>query len=193
MGTRAKVGVTSGIPVHFCQMDNKCAQELIENVDFPGSDITFLYSPDARHCQQLCTEHPSCLFFTFVRHDWTRDKRNFYCYIKSTPSLKPNVQTPLQRVTSGFSLKNCTSELQQPDRSQLYQNMDFLGPNYKSLFTSSDEECQRVCTQDRHCRFFTFVNGVFTPETIRYNWPFPFLLHVHVSGYAVPIPVGAKG
>ncbi|XP_047200199.1 coagulation factor XI-like, partial [Hippoglossus stenolepis] len=165
----------------FCSLcfSQECAQELIENVDFPGSDITFLYSPDARHCQQLCTEHPSCLFFTFVRHDWTRDNRNFYCYIKSTPSLKPTVQTPLQGVTSGFSLKNCTSELEQPSRSQLYHNVDFLGANYKSLFTSSDEECQRVCTQDPHCRFFTFVNGVFTPETIRYkchlkhNWSVP--------------------
>ncbi|XP_060948416.1 coagulation factor XI-like isoform X2 [Limanda limanda] len=147
----------------------ECAQELIENVDFPGSDITFLYSPDARHCQQLCTEHPSCLFFTFVRQDWTRDNRNFYCYLKSTPSLKPKVRTPLQGVTSGFSLKNCPSELEQPCRSQLYKNVDFLGADYKSLFTSSDEECHRVCTQDPHCRFFTFVNDAFRLSDIRYK------------------------
>ncbi|XP_034456229.1 coagulation factor XI-like, partial [Hippoglossus hippoglossus] len=88
-----------------------CAQEFIENVNFPGSDITTLCSPDARHCQQLCTEHPSCLFFTFLRHDWTKDKRKFYCYLKSTPSKKPNVRTPLQGVTSGFSLKYCNPEL----------------------------------------------------------------------------------
>ncbi|XP_060948418.1 coagulation factor XI-like [Limanda limanda] len=158
----------------------ECAQELMENVDFPGSDITFLYSPDARHCQQLCTEHPSCLFFTFVRQDWTRDNRNFYCFLKSTPSQEPNVRRPLQGVTSGFSLKNCTSELEQPCQSQLYQNVDFLGADYKFFFTSSDEECHRVCTQDPHCRFFTFVNGVFTPETIirykchlKHSWSVP--------------------
>ena len=59
---------------------------------------------------------------------------------------------------------------EQPSQSQLYKNVDFPGADYKSLFTSSDAECQRVCTQDPGCRFFTFVNDVFTPETIRYNW-----------------------
>ncbi|XP_062265316.1 coagulation factor XI-like [Platichthys flesus] len=148
----------------------ECTQELNVNVDFPGSDLTFLYSPDAKHCQQLCTEHPSCLFFSFLRHDWTGDDRNFYCYLKSTPSQEPKVRTPLQGVTSGFSLKNCTSELEQPCQSQLYQNVDFLGADYKFSFTSNDEECHRICTQDPHCRFFTFVNGLFTPETlIRYK------------------------
>lgn len=33
--------------------------------------------------------------------------RNFYCYLKSTPSGQPNIQTPLQGVTSGYSLKPC--------------------------------------------------------------------------------------
>ncbi|XP_019946465.2 coagulation factor XI-like [Paralichthys olivaceus] len=149
----------------FC-FSQECGQELFVNVDFPGTDITFLYSPDVKHCQQLCTEHPSCLFFTFIRQDWTRDNRNFYCYLKVPPSLKP--KAPLQGVTSGFSLKKCPSELQQC-QSQLYQNVDFLGADYRSLFTSSDEECQRVCTQDPDCRFFTFVNGIFTPENIRYK------------------------
>ena len=59
---------------------------------------------------------------------------------------------------------------EQPCQSQLYHNVDFRGADYKFLFTSSDEECQRVCTQDPHCRFFTFANSVFTAENIRYNW-----------------------
>ena len=59
---------------------------------------------------------------------------------------------------------------EQPCQSQLYHNVDFPGADFKVLFTSSDEECQRVCTQDPHCRFFTFANSVFTPENIRYNW-----------------------
>ncbi|XP_053302483.1 plasma kallikrein [Pleuronectes platessa] len=158
----------------------ECAEELMENVDFPGSDLTFLYSPDARHCQQLCTEHPSCLFFTFVRQDWTRDNSHFHCLLKSTPSQEPKVRTPLQGVTSGFSLKNCTSELEQPCQSQLYQNVDFLGSDYKFFFTSSGEECHRICTEDPHCRFFTFANGVFTPSTIirykchlKHSWSVP--------------------
>nr|XP_046274228.1 coagulation factor XI-like [Scatophagus argus] len=149
-------------------ISQECRRELLENMDFPGTDIKFVYSPDAEHCQQLCTEHPSCLFFTFVRPDWTRDNRHFYCYLKSTPSGQPNVQTPLLGVTSGYSLKPCQPE-SEPCLSNVYQNVDFLGADYQTLFTANYDECQRVCTQDPACQFFTFVNGVFTPEKIRYK------------------------
>lgn len=36
--------------------------------------------------------------------------RHFYCYLKSTPSGRPNVQTPLLGVTSGYSLKHCNPD-----------------------------------------------------------------------------------
>ena len=52
-----------------------CKAQHEVDVDFPGTDITSVYSPDADHCQQLCTQHPSCLFFTFIRGNWTRDNR----------------------------------------------------------------------------------------------------------------------
>uniref|UniRef100_A0A667WRZ7 Apple domain-containing protein n=1 Tax=Myripristis murdjan TaxID=586833 RepID=A0A667WRZ7_9TELE len=142
----------------------ECVRELLENVDFPGTDLTQLYSPDVNHCQLLCTQHPSCLFFTFIRADWTRDNRHFYCYLKSTPSGQPNVQKPLLGVTSGYSLKPCD-----PCLSQVYENVDFYGADYQTLFTVSYEECQRACTNDPSCQFFTFFNGIFTPEKIRYK------------------------
>lgn len=49
----------------------------------------------------------------------------------------------------------------------VYQNVDFLGADYKTLFTANYEDCQRVCTEDPFCQFFTFVNKDFTPENIR--------------------------
>lgn len=52
-----------------------CRSEFVENIDFPGSDIKYVYAADATHCQHLCTHHPSCLFFTFLRRDWIRDRR----------------------------------------------------------------------------------------------------------------------
>ncbi|XP_040908929.1 coagulation factor XI-like [Toxotes jaculatrix] len=172
----------------------ECNREFLENIDFPGTDITFLYSPDVEHCQQLCTQHPSCLFFTFLGPDWTRDNRQFYCYLKSTPSGTPTVQTPLLHVTSGFSLKNCNPD-PQPCLSKVYQNVDFLGADYRSLFTSDYEECQRVCTQDPQCQFFTFLNNLFSTEKIRYkchlkySWTVPRTLNVNrkagvVSGFS---------
>lgn len=53
----------------------ECNPEVVKNVDFSGGDIASLFSPDVKHCQLLCTQHPSCLFFTFLRADWTGDNR----------------------------------------------------------------------------------------------------------------------
>ncbi|KAM7383976.1 hypothetical protein PAMA_011361 [Pampus argenteus] len=146
----------------------ECIQELLENVDLPGTDIKVLYSPDVKHCQQLCTQHPSCRFFTFIRPDWTKDNRHFHCYLKSTDSGQPNVKTPLPGVTSGFSLKTCEPH-KRDCYPQVYQDLDFLGADYRSLFTADYQECQRICTHDPGCQFFTFVNEVFTPQEIRYK------------------------
>lgn len=57
----------------FCS--SACNPNILLNMDFPGNDITFLYSPDVNHCQLLCTQHPSCLFFSFIHADWTHDDR----------------------------------------------------------------------------------------------------------------------
>ncbi|XP_061738497.1 plasma kallikrein-like [Nerophis ophidion] len=165
-------------------LSQECLRDRLENVDFPGTDLKFLYSPDADHCQHLCTQHPGCLFFTFIRADWTKDDRHFYCYLKSTSSGQPKVRTPLMGVTSGFSLKSCSPD-PQPCLPRVYQNVDFLGADYRTLFTADYEECQRVCTQDPSCQFFTFVNAVFSPEKIRYkchlkfSWSLPRTLNVN--------------
>lgn len=63
------------VNVSLLCISSECSREFLENVDFPGTDITSVYSPDVEHCQLLCTQHPSCLFFTFVRADWTVDNR----------------------------------------------------------------------------------------------------------------------
>uniref|UniRef100_A0A672H632 Apple domain-containing protein n=1 Tax=Salarias fasciatus TaxID=181472 RepID=A0A672H632_SALFA len=153
----------------------ECNQQFLENIDFPGTDIMFVYSPDAEHCQMICTQHPTCLFFTFVRPDWTRDTRHFYCYLKSTPTGTPNKQTPLLGVTSGYSLKSW------PCLPKVYQNTDFLGADYKTFFTADYEECQRACTYDPNCHFFTFINELFTTLNMRYK------CHLKFSG-SVPRP-----
>ncbi|MEQ2312666.1 hypothetical protein AMECASPLE_033570, partial [Ameca splendens] len=174
-----------------------CTDGLLENVDFPGSDITVLYSPTVEHCQKLCTEHPSCLFFTFIRPDWTRDNRHFQCYLKSTPSGQPSSRSPLLGVTSGFALKSCNPNTR-PCFSQVFQNVDFLGADYRALFTPDYEECQRVCTQDPGCQFFTFLNGEFTDNNYRFKCHLKFSWNVPrtlvekktgvTSGFAQKLP-----
>ncbi|KAI4881081.1 hypothetical protein NFI96_000765, partial [Prochilodus magdalenae] len=48
-------------------------QELRVDIDYTGDDIQQIYSPDASHCQLACTEHNYCLYFAFLRSDWTTD------------------------------------------------------------------------------------------------------------------------
>ncbi|XP_068432148.1 coagulation factor XI-like [Clinocottus analis] len=176
--------------IYTLSFSQECHPQLLENIDFPGTDIKFVYSPDANHCQQLCTQDPACLYFTFVRADWTEDDRHFYCYLKSSPSGQPNKRTPLQGVTSGFSLKPCSPD-PEPCLPQLYHNIDFTGADYRTLFTADYEECQRVCTQDPTCQFFTFVNAAFTSEKIRYkcnlkfSWAVPIIPNIQTKFDAV--------
>lgn len=145
-------------------MSQVCNPELLENEEFFGRELKSVFSPDVNHCQQLCTQHPSCSFFTFIQPDSMNVDRHFHCYLKSGS----RTQSTLTGVTSGFSLKNCHLD-PQPCLSRVYHGVDFFGGDYKTLFTSDYEGCQRVCTNDPHCQFFTFFNGSFESVNYRYK------------------------
>uniref|UniRef100_A0A3Q2D1Q1 Coagulation factor XI-like n=1 Tax=Cyprinodon variegatus TaxID=28743 RepID=A0A3Q2D1Q1_CYPVA len=147
----------------------------LENVDFPGSDIANLYSPSAQHCQELCTQHPSCLFFSFNRPD--KSLGTFQCFLKSSSSGHPRSQVLLLGVTSGYSLKPCNLD-SKPCFPQIFENLDFHGGDYRTFFTVNFEECQRVCTEDPVCQYFTFVTGNFTTLDIRYKCHLKFSWNV---------------
>ncbi|XP_070778230.1 coagulation factor XI-like [Enoplosus armatus] len=149
-------------------ISQECTPELLENENFPGTDIQFLYSPDVEHCQLLCTQHPSCRFFTFVRSNSSDEKQHFHCNLKFTPSGEPYVRTSAQGFTSGFSLKPCNTD-SKPCLSQVYYGVDFYGADYQTLFTANYEECQRACTHNPSCQFFTFISGNFTSAEYRYK------------------------
>ncbi|KAI3358005.1 hypothetical protein L3Q82_003026 [Scortum barcoo] len=146
----------------------ECSRELLVNVDLLGTDIEFFYAPDTEHCQQLCTEHPSCNFFTFVRPDSSDEKKYFQCHLKSAHSGVPMGRATHLGVTSGFSLKHCSTD-SEPCLSQVYQDVVFHGEDYQTLFTADYEECQRACTHYPSCQFFTFNNGNFIPTEYRYK------------------------
>ncbi|KAG5842330.1 hypothetical protein ANANG_G00176490 [Anguilla anguilla] len=148
-------------------LSEECVRELQVDVDFPGSDVQQILSPDAHHCQLACTQHHHCLFFTFVRPEWTRDKRQFYCYLKHTDSGKPAKITSLSGVTSGYSMKTCKDRSPQTCLSTVYKNVDFTGADYTSLFTADYEDCQSTCTKDPDCQFFSFLNQDFPTSKYR--------------------------
>ncbi|KAL7382746.1 hypothetical protein ABVT39_027188 [Epinephelus coioides] len=180
---------------------DSCRQALLRDVDFPGSDIKHVTSPDAEHCQLLCTQHPACRFFTFLRPDWTRDNRQFFCYLKASPSGQPRVQNTLHGHTSGFSLKPCNPDPKSCLRG-VYHHVDFPGADFRTLFTANYEECQRECTRDPACQFFTFIKGNYRDERTRYkcylkfSWTVPRTPTVLakggiVSGFSHNLPINS--
>ncbi|XP_030596342.1 coagulation factor XI-like [Archocentrus centrarchus] len=143
----------------------ECNRALVENMDFPGSDITFLYSPDVKHCQLLCTQHPSCSFFTFVRPDWTRDDRydrhlfclRYKCHLKFSWNV---ARTPIivrkAGATSGFSHKvHQTEYFDKECQRKLFPSTDIPGNDFLSLPAVSPEHCQILCSAHPRCTYFT--------------------------------------
>nr|BAG66037.1 goosefish kalliklectin [Lophiomus setigerus] len=171
------VGLLSVCSISFAQ---ECIPQLVKDMDFPGSDIENVFAPDAEHCQKLCTEHPKCLFFTFVEPEWTRDSRNYYCYLKYTSTGKPNSQVVVVDATAGYSLKPSCPK-QKSCVSKVYEDVDFNGADYESLFVDNQNECQKVCTNDPFCQFFTFVNEGYKQQNIRnkchlkFSWTVPII------------------
>ncbi|KAM9340377.1 plasma kallikrein-like [Symphorus nematophorus] len=167
-----------------------CRRELLKDIDFPGADIVQIFAADAEHCQILCTQHLTCRFFSFLRADWKEDNRNFRCYLKGNPSGRPKVHKQWAGHTSGFSLKTCHPD-PQPCLSQVYHNTDFFGADYRQLFTEDYGECQRACTHDPGCQFFTFLTQDFKPEQysykchLKFSWPVPKIPHVTRDGTKV--------
>ncbi|XP_051892507.1 coagulation factor XI-like isoform X2 [Pristis pectinata] len=163
-GTPSKIttleNVVSGFPLRECASNksvSECRSEIFEDIDFPGNDITWVLAPDVSFCQKVCTYHPTCLFFTFVKREWSTDHRRFYCYLKQTASGMPSRLTMLQNVVSGFSLKWCKT-LISPCVSDVYEGLDFPGEDFHNSNTRNYQDCQKECTNNKQCQFFTYVN-----------------------------------
>ncbi|XP_017310654.1 plasma kallikrein [Ictalurus punctatus] len=172
MGVYLLILLLSVFPESFSKV-----QELKVDLDFPGDDILQIYSPDAQHCQLACTQHHSCLFFTFLRADWSKDNRKFYCYLKHTASGMPSLVVDLRGVTSGFSL---SSEYKKNAcLSSIYQDIDFPGSDYLNLPLNTSDDCQKKCTSDPDCKFFSFTTENFPDANTRkkcflkYSWTVP--------------------
>ncbi|KAK5618602.1 hypothetical protein CRENBAI_015666 [Crenichthys baileyi] len=154
--------------LHLCDTSFGCNSELRRDWDFPGSDNQILFSPDAEHCQHLCTQEASCLFWAFIGPDCKADNRHFHCFLKATPSGKPIYQNFKQGTTAGYSLKSC-NPYPKPSLCNVYKDVDFPGADYRTFFTVDYKQCQRACTDDPGCQFFSFLSRTFSNPNVRYK------------------------
>ncbi|KAF6084209.1 kallikrein B1 [Phyllostomus discolor] len=144
----------------FATVSGGCLTQLHKDVFFRGGDVSAVYSPSAKHCQAVCTFHPKCLLFSFLPESSTSDTdKKFGCF------LKDSVTGTLPRMSrtgaiSGPSLKQCGHRISACHRDT-YEGIDMRGDNFNASKVESVEECQRRCTNNIHCNFFTYATRAF--------------------------------
>uniref|UniRef100_H0V4A7 Kallikrein B1 n=1 Tax=Cavia porcellus TaxID=10141 RepID=H0V4A7_CAVPO len=119
-----------------------------------------MFTPDAQYCQMMCTFHPRCLLFSFFPASSTNDiTKRFGCFLKdSVTGTLPRVHRT--NAVSGHSLKQCGHLISACHRD-VYEGMDMRGVNFNVSKVKSVEECQKLCTNNIHCQFFTYATQMF--------------------------------
>ncbi|XP_078538994.1 coagulation factor XI-like [Lissotriton helveticus] len=133
---------------------------LLENVDFPGSDIERILTPDAECCQIYCTAHFRCTFFTFIlRHP---DIPSYTCLLKFTNNGLPLRRATLANAVSGFRL-SAVDPNKHSCFTKTYKDVDFFGSDIRAVIRENPTECQDSCTNSPDCQFFTYVTEQYNP------------------------------
>ncbi|XP_055970158.1 coagulation factor XI isoform X1 [Sorex fumeus] len=149
--------------VHFllcASVSGECVTKLFKGIYYQGGDITTVFTPNAKHCQLVCTLHPRCLLFSFMTSSSSDDPTKWFTCI-----LKDSVTETLPRVNmtgaiSGYSFKQCPHQLSACNK-HIYVGLDMKGMNYNGSVTKNVQECQEKCTNDNHCHFFTYATRQF--------------------------------
>ncbi|XP_058694701.1 plasma kallikrein-like isoform X4 [Poecile atricapillus] len=138
---------------------SECVTQIYENTFFQGGDLTTVFTPTANYCQIVCTYHPTCLLFTYLPATWTKDPaKRFSCYLKdSDTEMLPKVD--MEGAISGHSLKQCNQITAcSPD---VHVGLDMEGNIFDITMADSYQECQKRCTNDNRCHFFTYASEAF--------------------------------
>ncbi|XP_074897739.1 coagulation factor XI-like isoform X3 [Buteo buteo] len=145
---------------------SECVTQLYENTYFQGGDLATVFTPSANYCQVVCTYHPTCLLFTYLPAAWTKDPaKRFSCYLKdSDTEMLPKVD--MEGAISGHSLKQCNIQISacSPD---VHIGLDMEGKIDDVTMADSYQQCQKRCTNDNHCHFFTYASETFHNASFR--------------------------
>ncbi|XP_074444332.1 coagulation factor XI-like isoform X2 [Larus michahellis] len=156
---------------------SECVTQIYENTYFQGGDLATFFTPSANYCQVVCTYHPTCLLFTYLPAAWTKEPaKRFSCYLKdSDTEMLPKVD--MEGAISGHSLKQCNIQISacSPD---VHIGLDMEGKIYDVAVADSYQQCQKRCTNDNHCHFFTYASETFHNASFRKKC---FLKHTSVG------------
>ncbi|XP_010157092.1 PREDICTED: coagulation factor XI-like, partial [Eurypyga helias] len=150
----------------FCYSVSECVTQIYENTYFQGGDLATIFTPSANYCQVVCTYHPTCLLFTYLPAASTEDPaKRFSCYLKdSDAEMLPEVD--MEGAISGHSLKQCNIQISacSPD---VHIGLDMEGKIYDVTVAGSYQQCQKRCSNDYHCHFFTYASETFHNASMR--------------------------
>ncbi|XP_048085143.1 uncharacterized protein LOC125285004 [Alosa alosa] len=131
----------------------ECIPDLRVNVDFPGSDVLQIFFPDVLHYQRACSQHHSCQFFTFIRPEWTRDSRCLMNHHTTTVKVCEVCNCPCLPRQFCCYLKHTESG----------------APSRVTELEGTSRDCQRACTSDPGCQFFSWLNDDFARPHYKYK------------------------
>ncbi|ELK08847.1 Plasma kallikrein, partial [Pteropus alecto] len=146
----------------------ECRTRLYKNTFFRGGDVTAMYTPNAQHCQKMCTFHPRCLLFSFLPVGSTNDTdKRFGCFLKdSTTGILPRVSRT--SAISGHSLKQCGHRIS-GCHMNMFQHLEFSDVDVARVTAPDAFVCRVICTYHPNCLFFTFYTNDWTVESQRVN------------------------
>ncbi|XP_048365632.1 plasma kallikrein [Sphaerodactylus townsendi] len=142
----------------FSSVCSECVSQLYQNTYFRGGDIAKVFTPNADHCQIVCTYHPRCLLFSYLLGNWTKNNTRFACLLKDHDNqMLPKIS--LEGIISGYSLKQCPQIT--ACNKQIYEGLDMQGGiTYNVTIEENYQHCQRRCTNEIHCQFFTYASSL---------------------------------
>ncbi|XP_074848987.1 coagulation factor XI-like isoform X1 [Carettochelys insculpta] len=150
----------------FTTVFGECITQTYENTYFQGGDVSAVFTPNLEYCRIVCTYHPRCLLFTYLPSTWTKEPaKRFTCFLKdSDTEMLPKVV--MAGAISGHSFKHCGT-LVQACSKDVHAGLDMQGTNYNITTADSYQECQKRCTNDNICQFFTYSSEAFHSADFR--------------------------
>uniref|UniRef100_A0A8C6I703 Coagulation factor XI n=1 Tax=Mus spicilegus TaxID=10103 RepID=A0A8C6I703_MUSSI len=150
-------GVVSGFSLKSCGLSNlACIRDIFPNTVLADLNIDSVVAPDAFVCRRICTHHPTCLFFTFFSQAWPKESQRHLCLLKTSESGLPSTRITKSHALSGFSLQHCRHSVPVFCHPSFYNDTDFLGEELDIVDVKGQETCQKTCTNNARCQFFTY-------------------------------------
>ncbi|KAM8939644.1 uncharacterized protein RCH25_053348 [Pelodytes ibericus] len=159
----------SGFSMEYNSMkkgEQNCTLLLYPDLVFSGTEVARIMAEDAESCHVMCSQNPDCKYFTFYSGTWSILQNRYTCQMKSSSTGTPDSITRAFNTTSGFaaglmSSVTCSS-LFMPDST-------FTGSLLGIMKAPDAAYCQRLCTQNPLCHFFTYFSADWTLDDRRFS------------------------